>query len=114
MTETSHSSGGKVLAGWVLPGGSEGESVPRFSRSFSLAAGLGLPCIQLHNFDLSAPHDMAFFPVCLCVSRLPSSFLFLTSIYLIASGLSCGVQTSLELWSMGSRALRFSSCNSQA
>ena len=65
-----------MLAGWVPPGGSEGESVPRFSRSFSLAAALGLPCVQLHNFDLSAPHDMAFLPVYLCVSKLPSSFFF--------------------------------------
>ena len=39
---------------------------------------------------------------------------FLTFIHLIASDLSCGVQTSLELWCVGSRARRFSSCNSQA
>ena len=65
-----------MLAGWVPPGGSEGESASRFSCRFSLAAALGLPCVQLQNFDLSAPHDMAFFPMCLCVSKLPSSFFF--------------------------------------
>ena len=66
MTETSHSSGGKVLAGWVLPGGSEGESVPRFSRSFSLAAGLGLvySCTTL----ISLPHMTWLSSLCVYVS----------------------------------------------
>ena len=91
-----------MLAGWVPPGGSEGESVPRFSRSFSLAAALGLPCVQLHNFDLSAPHDMAFLPVCLCVSKLPSSFFFFFKPLFIClhqvSVVACRLLSSCGVW----------------
>ena len=76
----SHSSGGKVLAGWVPPGGSEGESVPRFSLT-------NLPCVQWHNFDLCPTwHDLL--P---CVSiglQAPLLFSFFFNLYLIASGLS--------------------------
>ena len=94
----SHSSGGKVLAGWVPPGGSEGESVPRFSLRFSLAAAPKLPCVQWHDFDLCPTwHDLL--P---CVSiglQAPLLFSFLTFILLhqvsvVACRLlsSCGVR----------------------